>query len=186
MDVLLIDNAPPRFADAEAVAKEWTTFFLDDRFRPPAALRYTALPRAGEHDCDRLRMRYQTDDLILTVTQSIGVFCLEVTKQGGTLEIEQLSGVERIARAVFNNGSTIELLSSASAPTAGTAHPDESGKLPWLKTMRWKKTRDGLAFLMLKDDGQPRMAAVGMTQATNEYWYSTPNRTDTAPLHKCP
>ncbi|MGH7140487.1 MAG: hypothetical protein ACREHD_32535 [Pirellulales bacterium] len=174
MGPLLVDQPPPKFKEAELVANEWTKYFIAEPYRPHEAVRYIALPRTGDRICDLVRSRYVANGLLVTITQSLGMFCVQVKSDLGHLKTETLEDVQQTARSLFNKGSMLQLAESGSVLEPGTANAVASPELPWAKTLSWKRTDGGIAFWMFKDDGHPRMASLGVTVSANAYWYSVP------------
>lgn len=162
--------------EIQRVATAWGEYFLSPEYRPPSRALYTPIAEANAEDCDRVRLTYraEAEGFTLVVTQTIGMFCVQVIQAGPESRVpSSLGEVQSLARRMFREAGGLVLVQTAeeSDATTGGAKPNDQSP-PWASSLRWRRTGGYVAFWQFKDDGHPRMASIGPSLEANQHWFS--------------
>ena len=162
--------------DVEKTALAWADMFLTDQYAPSKKMRYVYLPAKGNQDVDMLRMRYDVGGETVTLTQTICMFAISVSRDaseevtGGRREQE----VQELARRIFRDGGDLVLVSVSQSDRRleGHSKPGESRKAAkWLENLQWFWDDGEVRFMFIKDDGKPSEMDKGPDFESNARWF---------------
>lgn len=162
--------------DVEKTAVAWADMFLTDQYTPSKKMRYVYLPAKANQDVDMLRMRYDVGGETVTLTQTICIFAISVSRDSSedVPEDRRQQEVQELARRIFRDGGDLVLASTSQSDRRVDGHckPGESRKAgKWLENLQWCWDDGEVRFMFIKDDGRPSKMDKGYDFESNARWF---------------
>ncbi len=165
-----------RLVAVEKGAAAWTNVFIDKQYLPSRSTRYTFLPARQNGDMDRLRLRYQVDNMVVTITQTICIFAIQVDYPPDALaeSDNRIETITQLAQTLFKDVGQLKLNVAAESTKTmhGTAVRQEDSKTPWLNRSFWWQDSNSIGFYFIKNDGKPSAMRRSMDAESNARWFS--------------
>ncbi len=166
-----------RAGAVEQIAATWAEMFITAAYQPPSRARYVFLPGDGASRCYLLRMRYQVEDRVITITQSLCIFCLTVERPGPAPDTANDNAeAAKLASKIFTHAEGVKLLEKRrhGRMVEGVAQGPAPAEAPWLRRFRWWCEPGRTGFYFIKTDGKPSPAITGLGIELNRYWFTRP------------
>ena len=159
----------PDVALAKDNAFHFTDIFLSRDFSPPVGSSYVPIMRAGDSDCDILRLTYRSGDYWITISQIFSMLLCQIdlpaSKDDNLLSIEEVE--ELMGRCL--NKRDLRGYFIVRSPEDGTVkkltNPKGNGRSWWQKPGR-------IGFYLVKGDGKTSSRPLTLDIGANAHWFT--------------
>ncbi|MHB9133257.1 MAG: hypothetical protein ACYDBB_19480 [Armatimonadota bacterium] len=139
-----------------ASANGWAAYFVKPAYLPPAGSLSVLLPFTTDGECDLIRTSFVNGDNLITITESLCLFRLDVDVKEKIPDARRAEVVRKLTEEIFNQPGTL-------VSFAGSR----------------------LSFSALKDDGHPSALMKGIGLLFNKHWFQGGNDV-LMPAHNVP
>jgi len=155
------------------MAMDWTKIFVSNNYLPPVGAQFLCIPASSNTDIDVVKIKYQIDENIFTITQTLCGFFLEIC----TNEELNLKKVESMAQKVLKNAKSLTFKSTNADLTEGiSVSAERPAPQHWLNTLHWNiKGKNTMLIYFIKDDGMPSALDKGFDDSSNKNWFKMYN-----------